>query len=91
LERLKSQDVSLNYCRAKAFPFSDSVKRFIEQHDVVYVVEQNRDAQLRTLLILDCDADPGKLVSFLHYNGMPLNAGFIIKKVLEQQSKGQAA
>jgi 2-oxoglutarate ferredoxin oxidoreductase subunit alpha len=91
LDRLKEQNISLNYCRVKAFPFSDAVKEFIEQHEVVYVVEQNRDAQLRTLLMLDCDANPAKLVSFLHYNGMPLNAGFVVKRALEEQSKGQAA
>jgi len=91
LDRLKAQDISLNYCRARAFPFSDSVKEFIEQHDVVYVVEQNRDAQLRTLLMLDCDADPARLVSILHYDGMPMHAGFVVEKVLEEQSKGRAA
>ena len=91
LDRLNEQNISLNYCRVKAFPFSDAVKEFIEQHDVVYVVEQNRDAQLRTLLMLDCDANPTKLVSFLHYNGTPLNAGFVVKRALEEQSKGQAA
>jgi len=91
LDRLEAQDTSMNYCRIKAFPFSDAVKEFIEQHEVVYVVEQNRDAQLRTLLLLDSDADPASLVSLLHYNGMPLNAGFVVERVLEEQSKGKAA
>ena len=91
LDRLNKQNIPLNYCRVRAFPFSNSVKEFIEQHEVVYVVEQNRDAQLRTLLMLDCDADPAKLVSLLHYNGMPLHAGFVVKRVLEEQSKGRAA
>ena len=81
----------MNYCRVKAFPFSDAVREFIEQHDVVYVVEQNRDAQLRTLLINDIEADQTKLVSLLHYNGMPINAGFVVDKVLEEIAKGQAA
>ncbi len=57
----------------------------------MYVVEQNRDAQLRTLLILDSNVDPAKLVSLLHYDGMPLSAGFIVERVLEERSKGQAA
>jgi len=91
LDRLSAQNISMNYCRPKAFPFSDSVREFIEQHDVIYVVEQNRDAQLRTLLMLDCDADPKKLVSVLHYNGMSLNAEFVVTRVLEEHSKGQAA
>ncbi len=91
LDRLEAQKQALNYCRVRAFPFSDAVREFIEQHDVIYVVEQNRDAQLRTLLMLDAEADPSKLVSVLHYNGIPLNAGFVVDRVLEEQSKGQAA
>jgi 2-oxoglutarate ferredoxin oxidoreductase subunit alpha len=90
-DRLAAQNVSLNYCRVRAFPFSDSVREFIAKHDVVYVVEQNRDAQLRTLLMLDSGADPARLKSLLHYNGMPLNAGFVVKRVLEEIAKGRAA
>ena len=89
--RLAKQDVNLNYCRIKAFPFSDEVGDFIKQHDVVYVVEQNRDAQLRTLLINDIEADQNKLVRLLHYNGMPITAGFVVDGVLEEIAKGQAA
>ena len=91
LDRLNEQDISLNYCRVRAFPFGDSVREFIEQHKVVYVVEQNRDAQLRSLLMLDSDADPGKLVSILHYDGLPLDAEFVVNGVLEEQSRGRAA
>jgi len=91
LDRLEAQGVGLNYCRVKAFPFTDAIRDFIEQHDVVYVVEQNRDAQLRTLLINDIDADQNKLTSLLHYNGMPINAGFVVEKVLEEIAKGRAA
>jgi 2-oxoglutarate ferredoxin oxidoreductase subunit alpha len=91
LDRLESQSVGLNYCRVKAFPFTEAVRDFIEQHEIVYVVEQNRDAQLRTLLINDIDADPRKLVPLLHYNGMPINAGFVVEKVLEEIAKGRAA
>jgi 2-oxoglutarate ferredoxin oxidoreductase subunit alpha len=91
LDRLAKQDVNLNYCRIKAFPFSTEVSEFIEQHDVVYVVEQNRDAQLRTLLINDIEAEQSKLVPLLHYNGMPINPGFVVDGVLEEIAKGQAA
>jgi len=90
LDQLGAQDVALNYCRMKAFPFSDAVRDFIEKHEVVYVVEQNRDAQLRTLLMLDSDVDPAKLVSLLHYDGMPLSAEFIVERALAEQSKGRA-
>jgi 2-oxoglutarate ferredoxin oxidoreductase subunit alpha len=91
IDRLEAESTGLNYCRVKAFPFTDSVREFIDKHEVVYVVEQNRDAQLRTLLIDDIDADQDKLVSLLHYNGMPINAGFVVDGVLEEIKKGRAA
>ncbi len=91
LLRLKEKNIGLNYCRVKAFPFSDAVRDFIDKHDHVYVVEQNRDAQLRSLLTLDLEIDPAKLIPMLHYNGMPLSAGFVVKRILAELAKGQAA
>ena len=91
LDRLAAQDIDLNYCRIKAFPFSEEVSQFIAQHELVYVVEQNRDAQLRTLLINDIEADQRKLVPVLHYNGMPINSGFVVDKILEEIAKVRAA
>jgi len=89
--RLEGENIGVNYCRVKAFPISESVKEFIDKHDTVYVVEQNRDAQLRSLLILDAEADPKKLVSMLHYDGMPICATFIVDRVMEETAKGRAA
>ncbi|MCH7829428.1 MAG: 2-oxoacid:acceptor oxidoreductase subunit alpha [Proteobacteria bacterium] len=91
LDRLQSEGIGLNYCCIKAFPFGKEVSKFIEQHDVVYVVEQNRDAQLRTLLINDIEANQMKLVPLLHYNGMPINSSFVVDKVLAESAKGRAA
>lgn len=91
LLRLKEEGLGINYCRVKAFPFSESTKEFVEKHDTVIVVEQNRDAQLRSLLILDADIDPQKLVSLLHYDGMPINANFVADGVKEQVARGRAA
>ncbi|HEX5788030.1 MAG TPA: 2-oxoacid:acceptor oxidoreductase subunit alpha [Woeseiaceae bacterium] len=91
LDRLAEFDIPLNYCRVRAFPFGDDVRDFIDRHDVVYVVEQNRDAQLRSLLVLEACADPKKLVSLLHYDGIPINAGFVVDAVRERLSKGRAA
>jgi len=91
LDRLARQNIGLNYCCVKAFPFTDAVREFIHQHDVVYVVEQNRDAQMRTLLINDIDADQNKLVPVLHYDGMPLTAGFVVDRVLKEVARGRAA
>lgn len=91
LLKLKENNIGLNYCRVKAFPFNDDIKDFIDKHERVYVVEQNRDAQLRSLLILDADADPRKLIPMLHYDGMPINADFVIDRVEKQLAKGRAA
>ncbi len=88
---LKDQGVGINYCRVKAFPFTQSVMDFVEKHERVYVVEQNRDAQLRALLMLDANSDEAKLVSVLHYDGMPINARFVVDRVLEEMAKGRAA
>ena len=91
LDRLAAQNINLNYCRVRAFPFTEAVREFIEQHEAVYVVEQNRDAQLRTLLVEDIDANKDKLVPVLHYDGMPLNAGSVVDGVLSEIKKGRAA
>lgn len=91
LLRLKDKSIGLNYCRVKAFPFSDAVRDFIDKHDHVYVVEQNRDGQLRSLLTLDLEIDPAKLIPMLHYNGMPISASFVMKRILAELAKGQAA
>ena len=91
LVELSNKNVNLNYCRVRAFPFSDEVREFIAKHDTIYVVEQNRDAQLRTLLIYDTEETPAKFVPMLHYNGLPINAAFVVKRVLEEVAKGEAA
>lgn len=91
IDRLASEGLAMNYCRVAAFPFADAVREFIEAHDVVYVVEQNRDAQLKTLLVTDIGVDPKTLVSVLHYDGMPIHAEFIVRAVLHENAKGCAA
>ena len=91
LDRLAAQNINLNYCRIRAFPFTDAVREFVDQHETVYVVEQNRDSQLRTLLVEDIGADKDKLVPVLHYDGMSLNAGSVVDGVLSEIKKGRAA
>ena len=91
LVKLSERGVGLNYCRVKAFPFTDAVRDFVDKHERVYVVEQNRDAQLRTLLMLDLEVDPKKLVPMLHYNGLPISAEFVVDSVLKEMAKGEAA
>ncbi len=67
----------LDRLRIRAFPFHQDVLDFVAEHDIVFVVEQNRDAQLRTLLLAEEGLDPARLVSILHYDGMPITARFI--------------
>ena len=62
----------MNYLRVKAFPFNEEVQRFLDAHDRIYVVEQNRDAQLRSLLLLETDVEQDKIVPVLHYDGLPI-------------------
>tara|TARA_R110000868_G_scaffold2384_6_gene17721 strand:+ start:31116 stop:32945 length:1830 start_codon:yes stop_codon:yes gene_type:complete len=81
LDRLAEQGIQLNYMRVRGFPFSEEVDAFIDSHDEVFVVEQNRDGQLRTLLVNETSADKTKLISVLDYAGMAANPAFIIEGV----------
>jgi len=73
--------VVLDQLRVRAFPFGPEVAAFVDQHECVFVVEQNRDAQLRTLLINELETDPKKLVRVLHYDGAPITAEFIAQGI----------
>jgi 2-oxoglutarate ferredoxin oxidoreductase subunit alpha len=81
LDVLTQQGLHLDALRLRAFPFPDSVAEFIRVHDRVFVVEQNRDAQMRSLLVNELDADPAKLVRVLHYDGTPITARFITEAI----------
>ena len=81
LDQLAADGVHLNYLRVRGFPFNAEVDAFIDAHDEVYVVEQNRDAQLRTLLVNETSADKNKLIPVLDYAGMAANPKFIIEGV----------
>jgi 2-oxoglutarate ferredoxin oxidoreductase subunit alpha len=81
LEALERRGAALDTLRLRAFPFHDDVAEFIAAHDQVFVVEQNRDAQLKTLLIAECGVDPARLISILHYDGTPITARFIAREI----------
>ncbi len=81
LESLEEHGVALDTLRIRAFPFHDQVADFVKRHDKVFVVEQNRDGQLRTLLVAESGIDPAKLISILHYDGTPITARFIIREI----------
>ena len=84
LAQLEAQGIHLDRMRVRAFPFSDAVSDFIEEHDRVFVVEQNRDGQLRMLLVNECAIDPAKLIPVLHYDGNPLTARFLTREIAEK-------
>ncbi|MEZ4910020.1 MAG: 2-oxoacid:acceptor oxidoreductase subunit alpha [Saprospiraceae bacterium] len=87
LDILVSQGIYMDGLRIKSFPFHDEIKRFIEEHDEIFVIEQNRDAQMRTLLISELDILPSKLKKVLNYNGKPITADFISNTVLQYMSQ----
>jgi len=84
LQVLAAQGVHLDALRLRAFPFGDGVAEFIAAHDRVFVVEQNRDAQMRTLLVNELEIDPARLVKVLHYDGTPITARFITQAITSQ-------
>jgi 2-oxoglutarate ferredoxin oxidoreductase subunit alpha len=77
LDLLAADDIDLDAMRLCAFPFPDSVDAFIRSHDAVFVVEQNRDAQLRSMLVNELEIDPARLLPVLHFDGTPITARFI--------------
>jgi 2-oxoglutarate ferredoxin oxidoreductase subunit alpha len=88
MDLLRARGVGVNYMRVRAFPFSEDVDRFLAAHQVIFVVEQNRDAQLRALLTLETKVEKAKLRSLLHYNGLPISSRFIVDGVLAHLQSG---
>jgi 2-oxoglutarate ferredoxin oxidoreductase subunit alpha len=78
---LKQQGIHLDLLRIRGFPFGDEVASFIAAHDHVFVVEQNRDGQLRMLLVNELEINPKKLAKILHYDGTPISARFIANAI----------
>jgi 2-oxoglutarate ferredoxin oxidoreductase subunit alpha len=81
LETLEDQGHHIDALRVRGFPFSQDVFDFIAAHDEVCVVEQNRDAQLRSMLMIEGGINPNRLVSILHYDGTPITARFLIDAI----------
>jgi len=84
LEQLGRRGVNADYLRIRAFPFGEDVEAFLESHDRFFVVEQNRDAQLRSLLVLETPVAKEKLLSVLAYGGFPLQARQVVEGILAQ-------
>ena len=89
--RLKAMGIPVNYMRIRAFPFGQEVEDFLSAHPLCFIVEQNRDAQLRGLLTLETGVEKGRMRSILHYNGMPITASYIVDAVLAVTESRQPA
>jgi 2-oxoglutarate ferredoxin oxidoreductase subunit alpha len=81
IHMIEAQGKPLDMLRVRAFPFHQDVSDFIADHDFVFVVEQNRDAQLRSLIVNECGIDPMRLVPVLHFDGTPITARFIARAI----------
>ncbi|OEU47313.1 MAG: ferredoxin oxidoreductase [Desulfobulbaceae bacterium S5133MH15] len=82
ISRFSRDGLEINSLRVRAFPFQDEVIEFINQHSILFVIEQNRDGQLRTMLINECEIDPARLQSILNIDGLPIAASFITDAIL---------
>ncbi|HEX3397114.1 MAG TPA: 2-oxoacid:acceptor oxidoreductase subunit alpha [Steroidobacteraceae bacterium] len=81
LDALNLQNIDVDYLRVKAFPFNGDVEAFLKSHSTIFVVEQNRDAQLKSLLILETAVEKAKLFSILSYSGLPISAQPIVDEI----------
>ncbi len=81
LDGFAGRGVAINSLRLRAFPFQDEVLDFLNRHTTIFVIEQNRDGQLRTLLINEGNVAPGKLLSVVNYDGLPVTADLITAKI----------
>ena len=91
MDRLARKGIHLNYLRVKAFPFGDKVAKFLNQHERIFVVEQNRDAQLKSLLLLETDYSKARMESILSYSGVPIDCRCIIEAIEGHAAKEVAA
>ena len=83
LARLADDGAPLDAMRLRGFPFAADVADFIDDHEFVFVVEQNRDAQMKTLLVNELDIDPAKIVPVLYYGGLSISADAIAERIIE--------
>jgi 2-oxoglutarate ferredoxin oxidoreductase subunit alpha len=93
IDILKRRGVHVDYMRVRGFPFGSEVEEFLAKHETVFVIEQNRDAQLKSLLTLETNVEKAKLKSILHYSGMPMGSDAIVDAMLHilQEINPQAA
>ena len=81
LDVLAVRGIHINALRVRGFPFPDEIADFVASHPWVFVIEQNRDAQLKSLLVNEAKVNPTRLLSVLHYDGTPITARFIVEQI----------
>ena len=81
LELLAEEGIDLDAMRVRAFPFGKAFRDFVDTHERIFVIEQNRDAQFRSLVMIELGTDAAKLVSVLNYDGMPITADNIYRQI----------
>ena len=81
LEMLAAESIALDAMRVRAFPFGKAFREFVDAHEKVFVIEQNRDAQFKSLMMIELGINPAKLVSVLNYDGMPITADNIYRQI----------
>lgn len=89
LDMMKEEGAVLDAICIRSFPFNKTVSEFIRSHKKVFVVEQNRDAQMKSLLMIEEQVDPAKLISILNYDGMPITADHIYAEISKELSRHQ--
>ncbi len=89
LDNLAQSGIHMDTCRVRAFPFGDEVEQFIAAHDLVFVAEQNRDGQMRSLLINELQTKPAKLISVLYYAGLSISADTITEQISDYYNENK--
>jgi 2-oxoglutarate ferredoxin oxidoreductase subunit alpha len=84
-DQLKAANLETSYIRLRALPFTEELRTFVEAHDRIYVIEQDRDAQMHSLITLEMPQHATKLRKVLHYNGLPIDARFVTDEILKQE------
>ena len=83
MDDLKIQGIAIDALRIRSFPFNKTVEDFIKAHKKVFVIEQNRDAQMKSIISIELQVDPHKMISVLNYDGLPITAQHITLEIVK--------
>ena len=91
IDRLQAEGSRVDAMRVRAFPFGKAFQDFVASHERIYVIEQNRDAQFKSLMMIELGIDPHKLISILNYDGTPITAEDILSQIVERGEQNKAS